>query len=201
MGGRRLVLLTLAMAVVATGCGGGGHKVRSLAATTPTTAADTTTAANADAGTSQAGSDYGRYGQPAATTATTAASATTKVPSKAASPAPTTAASSPSNPQPSPSPTQAPATTQPPSTTTTRPPDILIQNFTFQPPALHVAVGATVTVKNTDGVTHTWTDDSGGFDSGNLNQNQTFSHTYSAAGTFTYHCNIHRSMTGTVTVG
>jgi plastocyanin len=199
MAGRRLALLTVGMAVVAAGCGGGGHKVRSLAASTPTTAADTTTVADAD--TSQAGSDYGRYGQPAATTATTASPATTKAPSKTASPAPAAAGSNSSNPQPSPSSTQAPATTQPPSTTTTRPPDILIQNFTFQPPALHVAVGATVTVKNTDGVTHTWTDDSGGFDSGNLNQNQSFSHTYSAAGTFTYHCNIHRSMTGTVTAG
>jgi plastocyanin len=198
MGGRRLVLLTVGMAVVAAGCGGDGHKTGSLAASTPTTAADTTTVADASA--SQAGSDYARYGQPAATTATTVSPAT-QAPSKTASPAPTAAASNPSKPQPSPSSTQAPATTQPPSTTTTRPADILIQNFTFQPPALHVAVGATVTVKNTDGATHTWTDDSGGFDSGNLNQNQTFSHTYSAAGTFTYHCNIHRSMTGTVTVG
>src|SRR3954471_20319894 len=109
MGGRRLALLTVGMAVVAAGCGGGGHKVRSLAASTPTTAADTTTVADAD--TSQAGSDYGRYGQPAATTATTASPATTKAPSKAASPAPAAAGSNSSNPQPSPSSTQAPATT------------------------------------------------------------------------------------------
>jgi hypothetical protein len=44
------------------------------------------------------------------------------------------------------------------------------------------------------------TADGGAFDSGNLATGQTFSQTFSAAGTFAYHCNIHPQMTGTVTV-
>ena len=44
------------------------------------------------------------------------------------------------------------------------------------------------------------TADDGSFDSGNLAPGATFSQSFSTPGTFTYHCNIHSSMTGTVTV-
>ena len=54
---------------------------------------------------------------------------------------------------------------------------------------------------NTGGASHTVTFDSGGVDSGTLKAGATFKHTFDAAGTFTYHCNFHSSMKGTVTVG
>ena len=38
------------------------------------------------------------------------------------------------------------------------------------------------------------------FDSGNVAAGTTFSHTFAAAGTFAFHCNIHSSMKGTITV-
>lgn len=38
------------------------------------------------------------------------------------------------------------------------------------------------------------------FDSKNMAQGRSFSYTFSKAGTFTYHCDIHSYMTGTVTV-
>ena len=63
-----------------------------------------------------------------------------------------------------------------------------------------VAVGTEVTVSNTDGVTHTWTSTDGEFDSGNLSGGDTFSHTFDEAGTFDYLCEIHTSMTGSITV-
>jgi len=64
-----------------------------------------------------------------------------------------------------------------------------------------VAVGTEVTVTNQDGPTHTWTADDGSWRSGDLATGATFRHTFAAAGTFTYHCEIHASMKGTVNVG
>jgi plastocyanin len=77
---------------------------------------------------------------------------------------------------------------------------VTIQNFSFQPGAMTVPVGATVTWTNTDSTEHTVTSDTAIFDSGALSQNGTFSHTFSSAGTFSYHCSIHTYMTGTITV-
>jgi hypothetical protein len=44
------------------------------------------------------------------------------------------------------------------------------------------------------------TSDTGLFDSGTLNVGNTFSFTFTQAGTFTYHCNIHPMMTGAIVV-
>ena len=77
---------------------------------------------------------------------------------------------------------------------------ITIQGFAFAPATLHVAVGATVTTTNRDSATHTWTADDGSFSSGNLDQGKSATHTFTKAGTFAYHCEIHPSMKGTVVV-
>jgi plastocyanin len=77
---------------------------------------------------------------------------------------------------------------------------ITIQNFAFSPAALNVSVGTKVTATNLDGPTHTWTADDGSWDSGGLPTHASFSHTFTKAGTFKYHCSIHSSMTGVVTV-
>src|ERR1700732_4231361 len=73
-------------------------------------------------------------------------------------------------------------------------------NFAFQPATLTVPVGTSVTFRNDDGDTHTFTSDAGAFNSGNVGTGQSFSFTFSAPGTFAYHCNIHSSMRGVITV-
>jgi plastocyanin len=77
---------------------------------------------------------------------------------------------------------------------------VTIQNFAFNPPALTVKVGTEVTWTNQDSTAHTVTFDTGGATSDNLAQSATYKQTFSTAGTLTYHCKIHSTMTGTVTV-
>ncbi|PAU49381.1 plastocyanin [Streptomyces albireticuli] len=77
---------------------------------------------------------------------------------------------------------------------------VLIQDFQFDPPSVTIAVGDTVRWTNNDSATHTSTSDKGVWDSGNLTTGTSFRRTFRTAGTFPYHCAIHPSMTGTVTV-
>lgn len=70
----------------------------------------------------------------------------------------------------------------------------------YNPNPIMVAVGGTVTWKNNDSISHTSTADGGAFDSGILGPGASFSKTFQAAGSFTYHCGIHPNMVGTVTV-
>ncbi len=77
---------------------------------------------------------------------------------------------------------------------------VTLAGFAFSPSSLTVKAGTTVTWTNHDGVTHTVTADGGSFDSGHLASGATFSRTFATAGTFSYHCAIHPSMTGTITV-
>jgi plastocyanin len=62
-----------------------------------------------------------------------------------------------------------------------------------------VKAGTTVTWVNNDDTVHTSTSDSGLWDSGIIQIGSSFSHTFSTAGTFPYHCNVH-PMTGTIVV-
>jgi plastocyanin len=77
---------------------------------------------------------------------------------------------------------------------------VSIVDFAFDPAAVEIPVGATVTWTNTGAAPHTATASDGTFDSGQLAPGATFSHTFTAAGTFPYVCQIHPQMTGTVTV-
>ncbi len=77
---------------------------------------------------------------------------------------------------------------------------VSIANFSFQPAAITVPVGATVTWTNNDSAGHTVTADDGSFKSDRLGSGATFSQSFAQAGTFAYHCAIHPGMTGTVTV-
>jgi plastocyanin len=77
---------------------------------------------------------------------------------------------------------------------------VSIASFSFQPAALTVAVGTTVTWTNNDSASHTVTADDGSFKSGRLDKGGTFSQTFATAGTFAYHCAFHSSMTATITV-
>lgn len=79
---------------------------------------------------------------------------------------------------------------------------VTIQNFAFSPASITVRKGTTVTWTNNDSTAHTVTENDGkdGPASSDVNPGQTYSFTYTAVGTFRYHCSIHPSMTGTVTV-
>ncbi len=78
---------------------------------------------------------------------------------------------------------------------------VTIQNFAFSPKTLTVAPGTTVRWTNKDSAAHTVTSDSGStLASGDLSQGKSYTHTFSAAGTYTYHCAIHSFMHGTVVV-
>ena len=78
---------------------------------------------------------------------------------------------------------------------------VAIKNFTFNPATVDVKVGDKVSWANGDDQTHTVTfDDASVSSSGNVNTGGTFDTTFAAAGTFTYHCKIHPSMKGSVTV-
>jgi plastocyanin len=63
-----------------------------------------------------------------------------------------------------------------------------------------IAVGDTIVWRNTDTTAHTATADDRSWDSGGIAPGATFSRTFGAAGTYTYHCTIHPGMVGTVTV-
>ncbi|MGW1197091.1 cupredoxin domain-containing protein [Streptomyces sp. NPDC002536] len=76
-----------------------------------------------------------------------------------------------------------------------------IVNYAYSPATLKVSRGTTVTWTNQDSAPHTVTSSvSGPLDSPMLDQNDTFSFTFSNAGTFSYYCAVHPSMKGTVVV-
>jgi plastocyanin len=77
---------------------------------------------------------------------------------------------------------------------------VRIADFAFTPDSRSAKVGDSVKWTNEDGATHRVTADDGAFDSGNLAAGKAFSFTFDKAGTFAYHCNVHQSMKGTVTV-
>jgi len=86
----------------------------------------------------------------------------------------------------------------PPATSATIP--VAIVNFEFQPAAVSVKVGDTVGWANKGSAPHTSTSDTGVWDTGSISPSQGGSFTFTTAGTFAYHCNIHPSMHGTITV-
>ena len=75
-----------------------------------------------------------------------------------------------------------------------------IMNFMFMPGSLTVPVGTTVTWKFDDSTDHTVTADDNSFASSPMANGQTFTHTFSTAGTVAYHCSIHPFMKGTIIV-
>jgi plastocyanin len=77
---------------------------------------------------------------------------------------------------------------------------VAIQNFAFNPATLNVQVGTKVTWKNLDSTAHHVVSDTGAFDSGVLNNGQSYSFTFNQAGNYPYHCSIHPSMKGTIVV-
>ncbi|MDQ2727735.1 MAG: cupredoxin family copper-binding protein [Actinomycetota bacterium] len=81
---------------------------------------------------------------------------------------------------------------------------VTIKNFTFQPQALTVKVGTTVTWTNQDSTPHTVQFSNKSVPtSADLSAGggqSTYSHTFTAPGTYPYICGIHNDMTGTIKV-
>jgi plastocyanin len=70
----------------------------------------------------------------------------------------------------------------------------------YVPANFTTTAGKTVTWANKDTTTHTVTSTTGLFDSGILNPGQTYTHTFTQAGVYSYYCTPHSWMKGNVTV-
>jgi len=79
---------------------------------------------------------------------------------------------------------------------------INVVGSSFSPRTVTIQVGDTVTWTNDHQGTHNVTADDGSFISGSPSTSWTFSHTFTSAGVFGFHCQVHgfMGMTGTVTV-
>ena len=75
-----------------------------------------------------------------------------------------------------------------------------IAGNTFDPGAVTATSGQVVAFTNEDSVPHTFTLDDGSCDTGNIANGASGAIRFDAAGTYPFHCTIHSSMTGTVTV-
>ena len=75
-----------------------------------------------------------------------------------------------------------------------------IHHFAYQPTTVTVAPGTTVRWMNHDEETHTVTSSTGLFASPGLDLDETFEHTFTQPGTYTYFCALHPHMRATVVV-
>jgi plastocyanin len=77
---------------------------------------------------------------------------------------------------------------------------VQIAEFAYGPDPVVVQVGGKVIWQNEDAAPHTATADDGSFDTGTIETGKLGSATFKEPGTFTYFCEIHPSMHGTVEV-
>jgi Icc protein len=89
------------------------------------------------------------------------------------------------------------AIVDPPSATNA---EVKIDNFSFAPQTVTIPVGTTVTWTNRDDIPHTVVSTEGVFKSKVRDTDETFSYTFTKAGTYPYFCSIHPKMTGKVVV-
>ena len=77
---------------------------------------------------------------------------------------------------------------------------VVMKNLSFDPETVTVTVGDTITWLNEDAAQHDVIADNGEFKSDLFGKGETFSFTFSQAGTYPYHCSVHAGMAGTVVV-
>jgi plastocyanin len=77
---------------------------------------------------------------------------------------------------------------------------VTIDNFTFTPKELTVAVGATVKWVNHDDIPHTVVNADKVFRSKALDTDDAYSFTFTSAGSFDYFCGLHPHMVGKIIV-
>jgi plastocyanin len=99
-------------------------------------------------------------------------------------------------------PTQPSPSPNPPvgSTVVTIPPGAMNLGTNAFGSPVTVRNGSTVTWTNDDSLTHNISADGGLFNSGTLAPDRNFNFTFATNGTFPYHCNIHTTMRGSITV-
>jgi len=79
--------------------------------------------------------------------------------------------------------------------------NIEIKGYAFGPSTLNINVGDTIIWTNKDSTQHTVTSDSGGeLASPYLSNGNNYSHRFTQAGTFSYHCRPHPYMKGRIIV-
>jgi plastocyanin len=76
--------------------------------------------------------------------------------------------------------------------------EVSIDNFAFDPASVTISTGDTVRWTNMDSADHTATGST--FDSGVLEEGDSYEFMFTETGTFEYYCSIHPEMEGTVTV-
>ena len=94
----------------------------------------------------------------------------------------------------------ATATTAPSGGTTSSSGAVTIKGFGFNPSPLKIKVGTKVTWSNADPATHTSTSDTGVWNTKSIKPGSSASFTFTKAGTFKYHCDIHPTMTAEIDV-
>jgi len=77
---------------------------------------------------------------------------------------------------------------------------VSIKDFEFAPAAITAKVGDVITFTNAGGVKHSATLDVGDCTTGVLAAGAAGGLTFSAAGTYPFHCQIHSAMTGTIEI-
>jgi plastocyanin len=77
---------------------------------------------------------------------------------------------------------------------------IHIKNFAYVPDSVTIPAGSTVKFVEEDEVPHTVTASDGSFDSGNLNQKQTWTHLFAKPGAYAYYCAYHTYMKGKIII-
>jgi plastocyanin len=77
---------------------------------------------------------------------------------------------------------------------------VTIDNFTFAPAELTVSVGTAVTWENRDDIPHTVVEKNRLFRSKALDTGDSYSFTFTSAGTYDYFCGLHPHMVGKIIV-
>lgn len=75
-----------------------------------------------------------------------------------------------------------------------------IVDFAYDPDPVTIEAGGKVIWQNMDSAPHTATADDGSFDTGDLEEGKLKSESFKQPGTYTYFCEIHPDMKGTVEV-
>jgi plastocyanin len=78
--------------------------------------------------------------------------------------------------------------------------EVRIAEHRYAPEAVTVPRGTTVRWVNDDDDPHTVTSDQDAFASPGMDKREAWTFTFSAPGTYAYHCALHPTMTGTVVV-
>ena len=78
--------------------------------------------------------------------------------------------------------------------------EVTIDNFTFSPQTLTIKAGTKVTWTNRDDIPHIVASTTKAFRSPALDTDDSYSFTFTTAGSYEYFCSLHPHMTGTIVV-